>query len=60
MDENEQERLVKAEHSAGFLLDDLREIHRTTDNLALGRTHDRGNRTGGETSPPPEAIRGKR
>lgn len=35
MDEMEKERLVKAEHAAGFLLDDMREIHKYTDNLAL-------------------------
>ena len=35
MDKNELERLTKAEHSAGFLLDDLREIVKFTDNVAL-------------------------
>ena len=35
MDQNEIERLTKAEHSAGFLLDDLREIVKSTDNVAL-------------------------
>jgi len=32
---DEKERLTKAEHSAGFLLDDLREIHKFTENLPL-------------------------
>ena len=31
----ETERLTKAEHSAGFLLNDLREIVKLTDNLPL-------------------------
>lgn len=32
---DEKERLTKAEHAAGFLLDDLREIHRFTNNMPL-------------------------
>jgi hypothetical protein len=35
MDENEKERLVKAEQAAGLLSSDLREILTRTDNLAL-------------------------
>ena len=35
MDENEKERLVKAEQSAGLLASDLKEILTRTDNLPL-------------------------
>ena len=35
MDENEKERLVKAEQAAGLLSSDLRDILTRTDNLAL-------------------------
>ena len=35
MDENEKERLTKAEQTAGLLASDLKEILTRTDNLAL-------------------------
>ena len=35
MDEKELERVTKAEHSAGFLLNDLREIVKYTNDLPL-------------------------